>query len=463
MHKVTDHQPESGRTGLGAAARRARRTGGLVMIAAVVLLALNLRPAVNALGVVIPELQAATGISGTTAGLLTALPTMCFAVMGFAVSGLASKMGARQAVTLSLVVLMAGQLLRATGSLPALFIGSVLALAAITFGNVLLPGLIRQYFPTAIAPMTALYTTFMMIGQTLGAGVTLPVEHALGGGWQLGIGMWAATAAIALVPWVTALTRAPGRRRSAPPTAAKSDGTTHDDAADAAAASAGAATESSPAVAGAGAAGGAAAARAIPLRRLVRAPHAWAMAVFFGTQSLQAYVVFGWVPAVLTAAGMSQDTAGGMLAIATAMGIPISAVVPTLLGTFRRHEVFVIAFVAALVAGYTWLIVAPVTATWLIAVLIGIGMGSFPMALTLLAMRAHTPQGTTALSGFGQSVGYLIASIGPVGFGFLHDLTDGYTASLIALIATLVPMLIGGLVVVRHWKIEDDLGPEAAA
>lgn len=407
-----------------ATARGARRTGGLMMIAAVTLLALNLRPAVNALGVVIPELQAATGISGTVAGLLTALPTLCFAVMGFAVSGLASKMGAREAVLLSLVVLTAGQLLRATGSLWALFAGSILALAAITFGNVLLPGLIRRHFPGAIAPMTALYTTVLMIGQTLGAGITLPLEHALGGTWQLGVGMWAATAAVALVPWLAAIVRRPERRAHR-----------H-------------ATGRAPAEPNAS---------AVTVRRLARTPHAWAMAVFFGVQSLQAYVVFGWMPAVLTAAGMSQDTAGGMLAIATAMGIPISAVVPTMLGAFRRHEVFVVAFIASLAVGYIGITAIPLTATWLFAVLIGIGMGSFPMALTLLALRAHTPEGTTALSGFGQSVGYLIASIGPVGFGLLHDLSGTYTASLIALMCTLVPMLIAGLVVVRDWRIEDDL------
>jgi len=107
--------------------------------------------------------------------------------------------------------------------------------------------------------------------------------------------------------------------------------------------------------------------------------------------------------------------------------------------------------------GYIGITAIPLTATWLFAVLIGIGMGSFPMALTLLALRAHTPEGTTALSGFGQSVGYLIASIGPVGFGLLHDLSGTYTASLIALMCTLVPMLIAGLVVVRDWRIEDDL------
>jgi CP family cyanate transporter-like MFS transporter len=418
-------------------ARAARRTGGLVMITAVVLLAFNLRPAVNALGVVLPELQEATGLSGTLAGILTALPTMCFAVMGFGVSGLTAKLGARQVVTLSLVILTGGQLLRATGSLWALFAGSILTLAAITFGNVLLPGLIRRYFPNSIAPMTALYTTVLMAGQALGSALALPVERALGGTWRLGIGMWAATSAIALVPWMVALLRSPGRRQNRGNDAALG---------------------ASPARTGV-----APSAPAIPVLKLLRIPHAWSMAVLFGIQSLQAYVIFGWVPAVLTSAGMSQDAAGGMLAIATAMGIPISALVPTLLGTFRRHEMFVVAFIGSLALGYFGLLFMPLTAPWLTAGLIGVGLGSFPMVLTLLAWRAHTPEGTTALSGFAQSIGYLMASIGPVGFGLLHDLSGSYTASLVAVLCALVPMLAAGFVAVRDWKIEDDLADRAAA
>lgn len=446
---MTYHESTAERAGflarLTASARAARRTGGLVMIAAVVLLAFNLRPAVNALGVVLPELQEATGLSGTLAGLLTALPTLCFAIMGFGVSGITAKLGARQVVTLSLVVLTGGQLLRATGSLWALFAGSVLTLGAITFGNVLLPGLIRRYFPNSIAPMTALYTTVLMVGQSLGSALALPVEHALGGDWRLGIGMWAATAAIALVPWMAVLVRTPGRR--------------HRNGDDAAAAAGGAVTIPS-------AAEEPAPARpvpAMPMWRLMRIPHAWSMAVFFGIQSLQAYVVFGWVPAVLTAAGMSQDAAGGMLAIATAVGIPISALVPAFLGAYRRHEVFVFAFIGTLAVGYVGLIVMPLTLPWLTALLIGFGLGSFPMVLTLLAWRAHTPEGTTALSGFSQSIGYLMASIGPVGFGLLHDLSGSYTASLIALIVALIPMLAAGLIAVRDWKIEDDMPVEPAA
>src|SRR5699024_3511274 len=163
-------------------------TGGLVMVAAVVLLALNLRPAVNALGVVVPELQDATGLSGTLAGVLTALPPLCFCVVGFAAPWVAARLTSLGAVLLALAGLLGGQILRAAvEGAWALFLGSVVALAGVAIGNVLLPGLIRLHFPTAIGPMTALYTTVLLAGQTLGAGITLPIEHGLGGTWRLGI------------------------------------------------------------------------------------------------------------------------------------------------------------------------------------------------------------------------------------------------------------------------------------
>ncbi len=452
-------------TRLTASAKRARLTGGLVMIAAVVLLALNLRPAVNALGVVIPELQRSTGLGDTVAGLLLALPTLCFAVIGFTVSGLAQRIGSHRAVVLALVALTGGQLLRAmVAGTWALFAGSILALGGIAIGNVLLPGLIRLHFPSAIGPMTALYTTMLMIGQTVGAGITLPIEHGLGGTWRLGIGMWAATSAVAIVPWVAAVTRGPRDRRLG--------GSTSEYDAVRTAGPVRASDAVPPAVTGPGDAlsDGAATAgqtgpgvRPQPVPRhmsvvaLFRSPHAWAMAVFFGMQSLQAYVVFGWMPTVLTDAGMSQGAAGGIMAIITAMGIPVSAVVPALLGAIKRQGVLVATFIGATVLGYVGLIVMPTTLTWIHGVLIGFGLGAFPMALTLMALRARTHAGTTALSAFGQSVGYLLASIGPVGFGFLHDIPGGSTLPLIAMICTLVPMLVGGLVVVRDWKIEDDL------
>jgi CP family cyanate transporter-like MFS transporter len=389
--------------------------GRVLALVGILLVAVNLRPLVNALGAVIPELQVATGLSGTASGVLLALPTLCFALVGFVAPTLAGRLGTHRTVLLALVVLTGGQLLRAVvPGLPALFLGSILGLAGAAVGNVLLPGLVRLHFPQSIPAVTAGYTTLLMLGGTTGAGLTLPIEHALGGDWRTGIGMWAATAVIAIVPWVAmAIPR--------PPTAVHARN------------------------------------RRLPLRMLASAPLAWAMAGFFGSQSLQAYVQFGWLPSIFTTAGLSDTAAAAQVAIIAGVGIPIAAIVPWLLGRLRRPDGLVVGFGICYTAGYVGLIVAPASVPWLFSLLLGVGGGAFPMALTLIALRTRSPQGTMALSGFTQSAGYLIASIGPVGFGFLHDVTGSWTAPLVVLIGVVVVMVACGLRVARPRTLEDEI------
>ena len=158
-------------------------------------------------------------------------------------------------VVLTLLALIAGQLIRAV--LPgtaALFAGSLIALAGIAVGNVLLPGLVRLHFPDRIPAMTAAYTTLLTIGGAAAAAVTLPVERALGGDWRTGLGMWAGTAVVALIPWLLLI-----RGNVAPRRCRQRSGTR------------------------------------LPLSVLARTRVAWALALYFGCQSMVAYVVFGWL------------------------------------------------------------------------------------------------------------------------------------------------------------------------
>ncbi len=385
------------------------------MVTAVLVLAVNLRPAVNAMGAVMPELRVDTGLSGTAAGVLLALPTMSFALLGAGAPTLARLIGSHRTVVLALVAMTIGQVWRAcvTGT-ASLFLGSILAMAGVAATNVLLPGLVRLHFPNRVTTMTAAYTTLLAIGGTSGSGLTLPIQHALGQDWRTGIGVWALTAAVALIPWLPL-----GLRRRDT--------------------------------------GSASPAHRMNLRALARSPLAWAMAGFFGCQSMQAYIMFGWLPAILADAGLSDTAAAAQVAILVGISIPISAVVPTLLGRLKRQGFLVVMLGLCYLIGYLWLMAIPARATWAPALLIGIGAGTFPMALTLMALRSRTFTGTIALSAFSQSVGYLIASVGPIGFGFLHDVSGGWRVPLIATSAVLVVLVACGLVVVRDRYVEDDL------
>jgi CP family cyanate transporter-like MFS transporter len=387
----------------------------LVMVA-VLTLAVNLRPAVNALGAVIPELRDATGMSGGTAGLLLALPTLSFALLGIGAPALAARIGSHRTVLLAVLLLIVGQLFRSLlPGVPMLFLGSVLTLAGIAIGNVLLPGLVRLHFPGAVTAVTAVYTTLLTAGGAIGAAITLPLQDAFGGDWRLGIGMWAALAAVALVPWI-AMALAVGRPSLQPAGPVR-----------------------------------------IPVSTLRRSTVAWAMAGYFGLQSLQAYVLFGWLPEILVDAGLTDQAGAFQVFVIAGVGIPIAAIVPWLLGRLRSPRGLIVAMMGCYLAGYLGLLTAPGGATLLWSLLLGLGGGAFPTALTLIAIRARTPGGTIALSAFAQSVGYLLASAGPILFGLIHDWTRGWTWPLIMLCCLLAVHLTVGLIIARPRYVEDDL------
>lgn len=384
------------------------------MVVAVIALAFNLRLAVNAVGSVTPELRSATGLTGTAAGALLALPTLSFAVLGLLAAALAARFGTHRTVVLALLALVVGQLVRSTvGGVPALFIGSAVALAGVAVSNVLMPGLVRLHFPQRIAAMTAVYTTTLSVGAAIASGVTLPIEHSLSAGWQLGLGIWAIPAALALLPWL--LLARGGRPMTARPGS-----------------------------------------RGVGLRRLAGTRLAWVMAGYFGTQALQAYVMFGWLPEILTSAGTSDTVAALWLSLLALIGVVIAALVPVLLARVPVVAVVII-MAASYLAGYLGLLVDARGAVGLWVVLIGIGTGAFPVALTLVGLRARSAAGTLALSGFAQSFGYLIASVGPFLFGVVHDLTGGWTVSLWLLMGLVVVHLGFGLAAARTRYIEDEL------
>jgi CP family cyanate transporter-like MFS transporter len=189
------------------------------------------------------------------------------------------------------------------------------------------------------------------------------------------------------------------------------------------------------------------------------------MALYFGLQALQAYVMFGWLPTILADAGVPDTAAALQVAIIAAVGVPISAVTPTLVGRYPAPRLLIIVLTACYLAGYLGVLWAPTTLTWLWSVLIGIGGGAFPVALTLIAMRARTPAGTITLSAFAQSAGYLVASIGPVLIGALHDWTGGWRVPLICLCGVLALHLLAGLAAAWPRYVEDELpattGPPA--
>jgi CP family cyanate transporter-like MFS transporter len=402
----------------GSATQTDTRAQRLLVVVGVVVLGFNLRPAAVSVGPVLVEITDGLSMSATTAGVLTTLPVVAFAVFGAAAPGFARGIGLHRVTLLALVAVVVGLGLRAQTTQVPVFLGlSLLALAGMATANVLLPSLIKLHFPGRVGLFTSIYTTALSIGLTMASVLTVPISDRLGS-WRWGLAAWAVTAAIAAIPWLLLARRDRG-------------------------------LEQQP--------------RGISLTSVARTRLGWSMALFFGLQSLQAYSTFGWFAKIYRDAGFSAGTAGLLLGVITAMGIPLSFWLPAWAARMRRQTALIVTLVLCTPVGYVGLIVAPVRGALVWAVLVGVGSAVFPIALTLIGLRSRTPEGTAALSGFTQSVGYLIAVVGPFGMGVLYDLTGGWTVPLTALTVLMVPQLVMGIVVARPAFIEDQVAGVGAS
>ncbi|MDX2642273.1 MFS transporter [Streptomyces sp. PA03-1a] len=397
-------------------ARPGARTGGLAVVA-LLLVAFNLRPAVTSLGPVLAEARAALGMSGAVAGLLTSVPALCFALVGFAAPGLARRYGPSAVVAAGTAVVAVGLVLRPLAGGTALFLAlSAFALAGIAVANVLLPVVVKQRFPDQVGRMTGLYSMALNLGASVAAAATVPLSGAFGGDWRWGLGAWGVVAAAAVPPWLV-LARIRTADRAPQP---------------------------APGPPGAGTGLGV---------RMTRSATAWALAAYFGLQAGAAYVVIGWLPQVFRDAGLSAGTAGVLFAVTSLLGVPLSFALSALAGRLRRQSGIAVVLGVFGLAGYAGLWAAPAAAPWVWAVLLGVANCSFPLALTMIGLRGRNSATVVRLSAFAQSAGYLLSIPVPFLVGALYEHTGGWRVPLVLMAALMVAQLAAGLLAGRDRNV----------
>lgn len=181
-------------------------------------------------------------------------------------------------------------------------------------------------------------------------------------------------------------------------------------------------------------------------RSLLRSRLAWTVTLFFGSQSLLAYVMMGWLPEVYIDNGVSKSTAGLLAGLMSLIAVPISIFVSPMAARSSSQSPWIVGLGVIGMAGVIGLLIDPAAAPLLWSILVGLGMSVFSLALTVIALRARTTEDTAQLSGMAQGFGYLLAGLGPLSFGLLHDLTDGWTVPwTMVLIVYLVQMVMGAL------------------
>jgi CP family cyanate transporter-like MFS transporter len=378
------------------------RAATALLVAAIVAVALNQRPAVVSVSPVLGDLRADTGLSAALAGLLTSVPVLCFGAFAPLAPRLARRLGLETAVGISLALLAGGIALRLLPPVALLYAGSLVAGAAIALANVLLPAYVKREFVRPGAVM-GVYSASLNLGAAFGAALTVPLATALGLGWRAALGMWLVLAVAALALWLPVAGTGRAHRGVGPD------------------------------VAGGGSWG------------LLRQPLAIQVTGYIGLQSVQFYSFAAWLPTLLADAGVPVGEGGVLLGVSNVVGAAAALVAPSLAGRMRTQRPLVAAVGTAYAIGLAGLTAAPGTATLLWVAFFGVAQGAgFALALTLIVLRSPTPLVAARLGGVAQCVGYLVAAAGPLVLGALHDATHGWTWPLVLLFVLLVPMTLCG-------------------
>lgn len=428
----------------GASARPLWR-GRVLAVLGILLCAFSLRSAVASLSPMIGLIERDFPLAPAVVGLIGAAPPVCFAVFGLVTPILERLLGLERLTAVALGTIAVGLFLRGTvADSVGLLLTTALVFAGVGMGNILMPPLVKKYFPDRLGLMMTLYTSAMAFSTFVPPLIAVPVADVAG--WRSSIALWGVFAVAGMIPWIVMLLRG-GASSSAPQTVSTAPAVQSplvDDGSPATEPMTGP-IPTSPQT------------RSL-FGRLARIPLAWALSATFATSSTMAYVSFAWLPSVfIDIGGVDAATAGLLLSLFAAIGLPASLLVPVLVVRFQATRPLVLVGSIGGLVGLAGLILAPapeLLALW--TVLFGLSGVLFPLALVLISIRARTPETAVVLSSFVQSVGYTLAAVFPVLFGVLHASTGSWTWSLLMIGAVLIAVIPAGMIAGRRRTVEDE-------
>ncbi|GAB3053727.1 CynX/NimT family MFS transporter [Virgibacillus ainsalahensis] len=387
---------------LDAAERKNKDMGKFLLILGILLFASNLRAPLTSVGSLVPVIRDSLGVSNAVVGIITTLPLLAFAFVSPFSPKVANRFGMEKTIFFSMIILLIGIIMRSITGVGTLFIGTALIGIAISFGNVLLPGYIKMSFPLKIGLMTGLYAVFMNIFGGLAAGFSVPLSNIGNFGWQGALGAWAILVIIAIFFWFPQLANPQELPKPDVDNTRKKT-------------------------------------------NMWTSFTAWQVTIFMGFQSLMFYTMLTWLPEILQLNGYSSSEAGWMLSLMQFSLIPLTFLMPVIADKMNNQKVlgaitgiiFMVG-IAGLLSGHPGLIIISV-------IMMGIGCGSgFSLSMMFFTLRTKDGYEAAELSGMAQSFGYLLAALGPVLFGGLHDVTGSWTAPLLMLLIISIVLLIAG-------------------
>ena len=430
-----------------------------LMACVIFFVALNLRPAIIAVGPLLSQISASLGWGESLLGLLGSLPLLAFAALSFMVRFITDRFDTNKVLLAALVLLAAGCLARSAFDTTWVWIGTVVVGGSIAVGNVLAPAIVKRDFPEHISMATGAYSAFVTTGSAL-AGLTAAALSDALGGWRIALAFWAIPALIAAALWHLRIRSEAKRASGMTANAAAVNERTPENESRAKQIANGNVYRSTACRFNRTVAAYSAAATEPPLKGekptisserppqakattasklaatpLWKRPTTWLVTLFMGLQSAAFYTFSNWLPTFAVAAGCTQGDAGAQLFLFQIIGTFSGLLIPRFMYVHGNQIIAgLIASTPLLVAALGWLAVPQLSLLW--SIFGGIGQGaSLVVALTLISLRGTSHEETVALSGIAQSVGYLLAACGPSIFGALAEATFGYTVPLAFMVA----------------------------
>ena len=362
----------------------------------IVLVGLNLRPSMAAVGPLLSAIRGDIALSFSVASLLTMLPVMAMGLAMFFAMGISQRLGEQRTVLTSLAIIGLATVARLfVDSAAELIVSAVLAGFGIALIQALMPAFIKSRFPDNVTLCMGLYVTSIMGGAAIAASFA-PLVMSRTGSWRVGLAIWAGLALLALLFWWAQ--RANTLRDSAP-VVRKQSFFTHS--------------------------------------------RAWLLAIFFGLGTASYTCVLAWLAPYYVEKGWSEQNAGLLLGFLTAMEVISGLVVPAIAHRSRDRRVVLMALLGLIIGGFCGLILSPQFLSLLWPCLLGLGIGGlFPMSLIVSLDHLDNPQRAGGLTAFVQGIGYLIAGLSPLMAGMIRDQLGSFEWAWWSLTAVMMIMIV---------------------
>lgn len=383
------------------------------MILGIIFISANLRAPLTSVGPLVSMIRENVHISNTLAGLITTVPLIAFALLSPFIPKLGHRYGVERIILISLIVLTMGIAVRSLSGVVTLYVGTAVLGFAIAICNVLLPSLIKREFPQQMGTMTGVYSVSMNLCGAVASGISVPLAVGAGLNWQGALGVWGILSVISIIVWLPQL-KAPAK----PAAIASSAGNNHQ-------------------------------------INIWRSPLAWQVTLFMGIQSTIFYVLVAWLPEILKDQGISSNQSGWFLSILIIASLPFAFIVPVIAGRMSNQRLLVIITTILLLVGTLGLLNSSIHLFSIWVIVLGIGAGfAFGLSMMFFGLRTQSAHQAAELSGMAQSIGYLLAAIGPALIGYLHDATHSWSVPLLTLVGASALLGMVGLGAARNQFVD---------